>query len=190
MSTEQPDNESDQDPKAAATPAGEQDCEIPSHDHEMARLQRERDQLEDQLKRSMADSANMRRRQQREVDDARKHGLEGLAQELLPVLDNFSAALQSFDEQADKSDAGALVEGVRMVKSLLEGALERSGIQQIPTVGRNFDPNVHEAVAVEPRGDVAPGQITRVLQTGYQLGDRVIRPSRVMVAGEPPAAPS
>lgn len=187
MSTE-PDSEGDQDPKTAATPADEPACEIPSHEHEMARLQRERDQFEDQLKRIMADSANMRRRQQKEVEDARRRGLEGMAQELLPVLDNFSAALQAFDEQADKADAGALVEGVRMVGSLLQAALERNGVQQIPALGRTFDPNVHEAVGVEPRRDVAPGQITRVLQAGYQLGDRVIRPSRVMVAGEPPAA--
>jgi molecular chaperone GrpE len=189
VSTEQPDNAGDQDPKTAATPASEQDCEIPSHDHEMARLQRERDQFEDQLKRSMADSANMRRRQQKEVEDARRRGLEGLAQQLLPVLDNFSAALQAFDEQADRSDVGALVEGVRMVRGLLQAALERSGMQEIPAVGRAFDPNVHEAVAVEPRRDVSAGQITKVLQAGYQIGDRVIRPSRVLVAGEPPAAP-
>lgn len=186
MSTEPNDNTDEQDKKATGT-TGEPVCEIPTHEQMLTRLQKERDQFEDQLKRAMADTANMRRRQQKEVEDAHKRALEGLCQELLPVLDNFSMALKAFDEQADNVDPKALVDGVRMVRALLGGALERHGVQEIPAAGKAFDPNLHEAVNVEPRADLPPGQVTQVLQTGYQLGDRVIRPSRVLVSGPPPA---
>jgi molecular chaperone GrpE len=156
--------------------------EIPTHEREFTRLKDERDQLEVQLQRTLADTANMRRRQKQEMDDARRRVLESLTQELLPVLDTFSMALQAHETGGDPK---ALIEGVKLVRTLLSGALERHGLQEIAAVGLSFDPSRHEAVAVESAPGVPDGQVLRVLQTGYLLGDRVVRHSRVVVAGNP-----
>lgn len=166
-----------------ATPS-EPTVEIPGHERELARLKEERDQLEGQLQRTLADTANMRRRQKQEMDDARRRVIEGLTQELLPVLDTFGMALQAYDQGGE---AKALIDGVRMVRTLLSGALERHGLQEIQAQGLPFDPARHEAIAVEPSPTVPEGHVVRVLQTGYQLGDRVVRHSRVVVAGKAPA---
>ena len=155
--------------------------EIPGHEQEFARLKDERDQLETQLQRTLADTANMRRRQKQELDDGKRRVVEGLTQELLPVLDSFTMALQAYD--GSTGDPKALIDGIRMVRTLLTGALERHGLQEIPAMGLPFDPARHEAVAVEPTNEVPEGHVLRVLQTGYQLADRVVRHSRVVVAG-------
>ena len=178
-------------PDDATTP-NEPDVEIPAHEQEVTRLREERDQLEQKLQRAMADTQNMRRRQLKEMEDGRRRVLEGLTQELLPVLDTFALALQAYDGSAeggaaDKAgDTGALVEGVRMVQTLLTGALERHGLQEIPAIGQPFDPARHEALGVEPNGDVPENQILRVVQTGYQLGEHVVRHIKVIVAGPQP----
>lgn len=172
------------DPQATDKAAKEPTVEIPTHERELARLREERDQLEQQLQRQLADAANMRRRQRQELDDNKRRVVEGLTQELLPALDSFGMALTAFD--AGQTDPKALVEGVRMTRMLLHSALERHGLQEIKATGVAFDPLKHEAVGMEPSPGVAEGQIVRVLQTGYQLGDRVVRHSRVVVAGPAP----
>lgn len=163
-------------------PSTEPTVEIPGHERELTRLKDERDQLEGQLQRTLADTANMRRRQKQEMDDARRRVVEGLTQELLPVLDSFGMALAAYDQGGEPK---ALIDGVRMVRTLLSGALERHGLQEIPASGLPFDPARHEAIAVESSPTVPEGHVVRVLQTGYQLGDRVVRHSRVVVAGKP-----
>jgi molecular chaperone GrpE len=147
-------------------------------------LRDERDQLEQQLQRQLADAANMRRRQRQEMDDNKRRVLEGLAAELLPALDSFGMALAAFD--AGNTDAKVLIEGVRMTRMLLASALERHGLQEIKALGQPFDPALHDAVGTEPAPGVREGQVLRVLQAGYQLGDRVVRHSRVIVAGPTP----
>ena len=184
-------NEPDDNPDAttARRPLDEPAVEIPAEDQEFLRLKEERDQLEVQLQRSLADSANMRRRQKQEMDDSKRRVVEGLTQELLPALDSFAMALQAYESGTDPK---SLVEGVRLVQTLLMGALERNGLQEIQATGVPFDPSRHEAVAVQPAHDVPEGHVVRVLQTGYLLGDRVVRHSRVIVAGpsadKPPQA--
>lgn len=158
--------------------------EIPSHEEEIKRLKEERDQFEGQVQRALADLQNVRRRQRQEIDDNRHRVLEGLTQELLPVLDTFSMALHAYDTQDGSADPKALVEGVRMVRTMLSAALERHGLQEIPGTGP-FDPNQHEAVSVEASDEVPEGHIIRVVLPGYLLGDRVVRFSRVIVSGQP-----
>ena len=144
------DSTNDNDPKQGDEPTAndpigsdanegtsEPTVEIPGHEQEMTKLRAERDQLDQKLQRAMADTQNIRRRQRQEMDDSRRRVLEGLTQELLPVLDSFGLALKAYDGDApadgggdeapaDKSgDTAALVEGVRMVQTLLSGALER-----------------------------------------------------------------
>jgi len=171
------------DPQAKPPPA-EPTVEIPTHEQELTRLRDECQQLEQQLQRQLADAANVRRRAQREMDDQKRRVLEGITQELLPALDSFGMALSAHD--AGNADGKALIEGVRMTRMLLASALERHGLQEIAALGQPFDPLRHEAVATEPSAEVAAGTILRVLQTGYQLGDRVVRHSRVVVAGPAP----
>ena len=179
------DTGNDHDPKAPnPTCSNEPTTEIPTPDQELARLQNERNQLEQQLQRQLADAANMRRRARQEMDDQKRRVVEGIAQELLPALDSFGMAIAAFD--GGNTDPKALVEGVRMTRMLLQSALERHGLQEIAATGVAFDPARHEAVGVEPSSTVAEGQILRVLQTGYQIGDRVVRHSRVVVAGPAP----
>jgi molecular chaperone GrpE len=135
----------------------------------------------------MADLANIRKRQAREFDEARKRAIEGIAAELLPVLDNFHLALAAHEQRdAANSEVKNMLEGLVMVRSLLEGTLERHGLSEIPAQGATFDPNLHEAVGVDAESDAAPGTITKVAQRGYLLGEKVLRASRVLVAGQPP----
>lgn len=151
---------------------------------ELEVLRDERAHLEDQLRRALADAANMRRRQLKETEESRRRIIEGFTQELLPVLDNFELALQAAGGSDPDADRSSLVEGVRMVQRLLISALERHGLQAIEAADRDFDPSRHEAVAVETPQGVPPGRIVRVLQQGYLLGDRVLRHAKVVVAGE------
>ena len=127
----------------------------------------------------------------KEVDDARRRAIECLAGELIPVLDNFHLALgarSQADAHAGRVDPDAIVDGLRMVKSMLEGVLERHGLAEIPSEQCEFDPNLHEAVGVDANSRAAPGQIVQVMARGYWLGDRVLRPSRVIVSGTPDGA--
>ncbi len=174
-------NEPQQDP-TAKDPAGP---ETPADQGtELQKLREERDQLQDQLSRTLADVQNMRRRQRLEVEEARKRSLEGLAGELLPVLDNFALALHSMTQNHGQ-DPKVVADGIRMVQVLLQAALEKHGLREIAAVNCTFDPSLHEAVAVEPRQDVAPNHVLDVLQAGYMLGDRVLRFSRVRVSSAP-----
>jgi molecular chaperone GrpE len=158
--------------------------EIPAPEQEMAKLREERNQLELQLQRQLADAANIRRRARQEMDDQKRRVIEGMAQELLPALDSFGMAIAAFD--GGNTDPKALIEGVRMTRMLLQSALERHGLQEIRAIGVAFDPLKHEAVGMEPAAGIAEGQVLRVLQAGYMIGDRVVRHSRVVVSGPTP----
>ena len=146
--------------------------------------EQERDRLRDQLQRAMADLQNIRKRHVKEMDDARKRAIEGLATELLPVLDNFHLATEA-QEQDTASDS--MAEGLSMVRSLLESVLERHGLREIPSMHEVFDPNLHEAVGVDERDDVDSGHVSKVMLRGYTIGERVIRPAKVFVASPTPS---
>jgi molecular chaperone GrpE len=155
---------------------------------ELAAVRAERDLLKDQLTRTMADLQNIRRRHAAEMADSRRRAIESVSGELLPVLDNFHLALAAHEKHESgegKSEAHALVEGLRMVRSLLEGVLERHGLAEIEAAGTTFDPARHEAMGIDPTSGQPAGTVTEVLQRGYQLGDKIVRPSKVLVAGEP-----
>jgi len=171
-------------PEPQKTNGEEPAVEIPGPEQEMAKLREERNQLEQQLQRQLADAANIRRRARQEMDDQKRRVIEGMAQELLPALDSFGMAIAAFD--GGNTDPKALVEGVRMTRMLLQSALERHGLQEIRATGVAFDPLKHEAVGMEPAAGIAEGQVLRVLQAGYMIGDRVVRHSRVVVSGPAP----
>ena len=137
--------------------------------------------------RAAAEIDNLRKRNSREVENARRYGVERLATGLLPVRDSLEAGLQA----AESADAGAaelaaLVEGERATLRLLEQALEAVGIREIDPAGEPFDPLRHEAMSMMPSADVEPDSVLTVVQKGYELNDRIIRPARVIVAQAPP----
>lgn len=135
--------------------------------------------------RAVAELDNYRKRAAREVEGARQFGAERLAAELLPVLDSLGLALSA----ANGADAATLVEGQRATLRLLLKAFERAGISEIDPSGQPFDPQLHEAMAIQPTADLAPDTVLQVAQKGYVLNGRLLRPARVIVARAPdPAA--
>jgi molecular chaperone GrpE len=146
---------------------------------ELIAVAAQRDEYLALAQRTQADFENYRKRVAREAAAAQDRGMAGLAKELLPALDNLDRALG-----AAASD-DPLLEGVRLVRSELSGALTRAGIDSYRPLGEDFDPSLHEAVATAPpgTGGAASGKVVEVYQDGYRLGDSIIRPARVVVAG-------
>jgi len=142
----------------------------------LAQLQAERDEHLNDLKRVAADFENYRKRVARDQESLVARAHERLVKELLPVLDDLERALAA----AEEHEEAKLEEGVRLVHQELRSALSREGLAEIETNGR-FDPHVHEALLSQP-SDAEEGSVIEVVQKGYRLGDRVVRPARVVVA--------
>ena len=132
----------------------------------------------DDLKRLAADFDNYRKRVAREQQALSARAAERLVGELLPIMDDLERAL----EAAEEHEEAKLEEGVRLVQRQLASVLEREGVAEIETTGK-FDPHVHEALLSQP-SDQSEGTVIEVLQKGYRLGDRVLRPARVIVAAQ------
>src|SRR5436309_127570 len=150
----------------------EQSEQVPDEGGEDERLAA----LEDQLKRVAADFDNFRKRAVRERADTVAFANERLVKELLPILDDLERALVA----AHDHEEAKLIEGVQLVHRSLETLLRREGLKEIETEGR-FDPHVHEALLSQP-SEQDEGAVIDVLQKGYKLGDRVLRPARVVVS--------
>ena len=148
----------------------------------VALLESERDEAVDHLKRVAADFDNYRKRAARDQESLVARAHERLVKELLPVLDNLERALEAGEqhEEARAGQAPPLHEGVALVARELRSALEREGLLEIETDGK-FDPHVHEALLTQP-SEAEEGSVIEVLQKGYRLGDRVLRPARVVIS--------
>jgi len=142
----------------------------------LAEVTRERDDYLDALQRLKAEFDNYRKRAAREQTDLISRAAERLVKELLPVLDDLERALAA----AEEHEEAKLEEGVRLVHRSLADALRKEGLAEIETDGQ-FDPHVHEALLSQPDDEKESGQILDVLQKGYRIGDRVVRPARVIV---------
>lgn len=136
--------------------------------------------------RTAAELDNARKRAAREVEQARKFGVERLAAELLGVLDSLEMGL----EAGPGASAESLLEGKRATLRLLQAALEKSGLNPVEAAGQKFDPQLHEALSVQPSAEVEPGAVMAVIQKGYQLNGRLLRPARVIVASAIEGAPA
>jgi molecular chaperone GrpE len=139
--------------------------------------QREEQEVDDRLLRLAADFENYKKRAARERQEYVAFANERLLKELLPILDDLERALDA----AEQHEEAQLEDGVRLVYRSLASLLERHGVQQIPTDGK-FDPHVHEALLAQPSEDAETGAVIDVVQKGYKIGDRVVRPARVIVA--------
>jgi molecular chaperone GrpE len=142
-----------------------------------AALERERDEYLDALQRLKAEFDNFRKRTAREHDAMSARANEALLKELLPILDDLERAL----EAAEEHEEGKLEDGVRLVHRALADVARKHGLEEIETNGA-FDPHVHEALLTQPAEEAEPGSVLQVLQKGYRLGDRVLRPARVVVS--------
>ncbi len=143
----------------------------------LAHAEAERDEYLDLLQRAKADFENYRKRAARDQEHLVAHAHERLVRELLPVLDDLERALQA----AERHEEAALVDGVKLVEQALRKALEKEGLTEIETDGP-FDPHVHEAMLAQPGADAEPGSVLEVVQRGYRIGGKVVRPARVIVA--------
>lgn len=135
--------------------------------------------------RAIAELENFRKRSAREVEAARQYGVERFASELLPVADTLALALES----SGSADVATLVEGQHATLRLLQKAFERAGITEVDPAGQAFDPALHEAMAMQPSADHPPHTVLQVVQKGWLLNGRLLRPARVIVSSAPDSAP-
>ena len=143
-----------------------------------------RDEYLDLARQVRADFENYQKRSQRDLATERRYAQEPLARDLLPALDNLDRAL----EAAGKGEQGALAQlakGVEMVRTQLLDALRRHGVTRVEAQGQPFDPNRHEAVMQQPSADHPPGTVLNVLQQGFTIHERVLRPATVVVSTQP-----
>jgi molecular chaperone GrpE len=151
----------------------------------IAEAKREAVEFKDKLLRTLAEMENLRKRTEREVLDARLYGIAGFARDVLAVADNMHRALDAIGlELRESTDAKvkALIEGVELTERELLKILEKNGVKKFSPQGEKFDPNVHQAMYEVPTPDLPPGQVAEVIQAGYMIGDRVLRPAMVAVS--------
>lgn len=160
---------------------------------ELSGLRAEVEALKDRALRAMAEVENVRKRLERERDDARTYSVTRFAREMLTVADNLNRALSAFppDVRAKTDDSvKAVLDGVEATGRELSAALARNGVKPIAAEGQKFDPNLHQAIAEVPTRDAPPGTVVSVVQDGYLIGDRLLRPAMVTVAKAGGSTPS
>jgi molecular chaperone GrpE len=158
------------------------------------KLNAENAELKDRVLRALADVENMRRRSERESADARAYAVTAFARELLTVADNLARALENVPAEARAETDGplkTLVEGVELTERELQAVLGRHGVKKLEPRGEKFDPNFHQAMFEVPNETLPAGTVTEVVQSGWKIGERVLRPALVGVSkGGPKTAPA
>jgi molecular chaperone GrpE len=152
-------------------------------------------EMKDRLLRTLAEMENLRKRTEREVADSRQYGIASFARDILGVADNFRRALDAVGPEVRAgADAGvaSFIEGVELTEKELLKALEKNGIRKIEPLGEKFDPNLHQAMYEVPDPSVPSGSVVQVVQPGFVIGERILRPAMVAVAkgGPKMAAPA
>jgi molecular chaperone GrpE len=151
-------------------------------DDALAALRAENAALKDQALRYAAEAENIRRRTEREANDARAYAIQKFARDLLDAADNLARALQFAPKEAADPAVSNFVMGVEMTEKALQTAFERNGLKRVdPPRGARFDPNLHQAMMEQAADDVAPGCVIMVMQAGYELFGRIVRPALVAV---------
>lgn len=189
MSTEEPPREptgsGDESIKVEVVPPdeGEKDP-IKELEGKVTALEKDKKDNWDRYLRAAADLENMRKRQKREIEDAKFDAKNKILKEMLPVVDNLERAI----EHASQAGTNPIVEGVQLVLRQFTTAFERLEVTAIDAQGQPFDPNLHEAIS-QQESDQAPGTVVQVLQRGYRSGERLLRPALVVVAKAPAPKP-
>ncbi len=164
------------DAEAAAPQAPEGDFEV------LQRLMKENEELKDRALRAAAEMENLRRRTARDVQDARAYAIANFARDMLSVSDNLRRALDAIPADAGDGAIKALAEGVEMTERTMLSTLERHGVKKLAPEGEKFDPNFHQAMFEIPDPGVPAGTVLQVVQPGYSIGERVLRPAMVGVS--------
>ncbi|MEQ9407494.1 MAG: nucleotide exchange factor GrpE [Fuerstiella sp.] len=190
MSTTENHNEhnfNQDDAAAAAADAAAADRsagESPPAD-EIGRLREENAELQDRVLRIQAELENFRRRSQREAADATRYQSLSVIRDMLPGIDNLKRAIDAAEQSGDTQN---LIDGIRMVASQFHDVLKQHSAEVINPEGQSFDPNLHEALSQVPSADHEPMSVFQVIEPGYRIHDRVIRPAKVIVTCAPPQA--
>jgi molecular chaperone GrpE len=148
-------------------------------------LQKEASEARDKMLRTLAEMENLRKRTRKEVEDARAYGITGFARDILDIADNLQRALDAVPaEMKANADPGlkAFIEGVELTERSLLNTLEKNGVKKFDPSGEKFDPNFQQAMYEVPDPSVPPGTVVQVVQAGYMIGDRVLRPALVAVS--------
>jgi len=182
-----------EDLAGAASAAAETDADPAQEPTELELVAAERDALKDKYLRLAAEMDNLRRRTARDVRDAKAYSVSNFARDMLAVSDNLRRALDAIPEEAlQAGEAGlkTLSEGVEMTERAMLSALERHGVKKLSPAGQKFDPNFHQAMFEVPNPDVPNNTVVEVVQEGFVIGDRVLRPAMVGVAKGGPKQPA
>ena len=141
--------------------------------------------FKDAALRAEAEMQNMQRRTARDIENAHKYGIERFLQNLLPVIDGIDKAIEASDQlEGDQAD-DPIMEGVRLTQKLMLEVVARENVEVIEPLGEPFDPNEHQAMSVVENPDMEPNSVFAVIQKGYKLNDRLVRPAMVMVSKAP-----
>lgn len=188
MSADENRNENVDEELKAEERAGEpvseqQEGETPDPENDVDSMEARMQELQDQMLRTQAEMQNVRRRAEIDVEKAHKFALEKFVKELLPVADSLEKAVESTEGQEDASELVASIrEGAEMTLSLFMSSLKKFNVEQVNPVGEPFDPQQHEAMSMVPAPDAEPNSVVAVVQKGYLLNGRVVRPAMVVVA--------
>ncbi|MDQ0511147.1 nucleotide exchange factor GrpE [Ancylobacter amanitiformis] len=188
---EQPDTSASVPPEASAPAPEDIAAQFAA---EKERLEAEIASLKDKFLRAFAEADNVRRRAEREVADAKVYGITGFARDVLTVADDFERALAAIDADARAKAEGTLktlLDGIDLTSRALTQTLTKHGVAKIEPEGAKFDPNLHQAMFEVPNTEIPSGTVVQVVQPGYTIGGRVLRPALVGVSkGGPKAAPA
>ncbi|MDJ0750368.1 MAG: nucleotide exchange factor GrpE [Woeseiaceae bacterium] len=186
MNAERPEEAVDEAPEDEPEVAAEEQVAEPAADEQtdpetaLAEAEAKASEHWDRYLRAAAELENVRKRAMRDVENARKFALERFGKELLAVRDTLEMGLAA----AENATAESLLEGKNATLKMLASTMQQFGIEQVDPVGEPFDPELHEAISVQPSDDVEPGSVVTVVQKGYTLNGRLLRPAMVIVAAE------
>lgn len=173
----------DQDSQDKQDKGAAEEAEETSPESEVDALKAQAQEFQEQMLRSQAEMQNVRRRAEIDVEKAHKFALEKFVKELLPVADSLEKAVESTEGHQEAGEQVASIrEGVEMTLNLFMNSLKKFNVEQLDPVGEPFDPQKHEALSMVPAPDAEPNSVVSVVQKGYMLNDRLVRPAMVMVA--------
>ena len=179
------------DPGSGADLGGALMARIAELEAKLAEAEGEQAKLKDQALRAMAEAENTRRRIQREAEDKERYALSGFARELTSVVDNLRRAMETVTPEQRSGDAKLeqFAQGIELTEREFMSILERNGVKRVAPAGQPFDHNLHQAIAQAESAEHAPGTVMQVVQAGYTLHGRILRPALVVVAKPPAQSP-
>ena len=184
MEQETAENEAEKTVEQSADSSVADDSEGAREVDQLAQLEAEIEKYKDVALRAEAEMQNLRRRAERDVRNAHKFGAERLLQNLLPVLDSLEKAIET-SEAAGQAEDDPQLEGIKLCSKLFVDVLTKEGIEALDPQGEPFDPNLHEALSMIENPDLEPNSVMTVIQKGYRLNERLVRPAKVMVSKAP-----